>query len=66
MASHAPRKGASWLLALFLIPLVFLMWPRFYNRVTPELSGIPFFYWIQLAAILVTALLTLVAYLGRA
>ncbi len=66
MAARKPRKGAGWLLLLFLIPLVALMWPPFYNQSQPELVGIPFFYWFQLASIIVTVGLTLVAYLGRA
>jgi uncharacterized membrane protein YhdT len=66
MAARKPRKGAGWLLLLFLIPLVALMWPPFYNQSQPELVGIPFFYWFQLASIIVTVCLTLVAYLGRA
>ena len=66
MDARRPRKGAGWLLFTFLIPFVALLWPPFYNLTQPELIGIPFFYWFQLAAILVTALITLIAYLGRA
>jgi uncharacterized membrane protein YhdT len=66
MADRRPRKGASWLLLLFLIPLVGLLWPPFYNMAQPELAGIPFFYWFQLASIIVTVGLTLIAYLGKA
>jgi len=66
MVTGRARKGAGWLLLLFLIPLVALLWPPFYNMTQPELAGIPFFYWFQLLAIIVTAGLTLIAYLGRA
>ena len=66
MVTRRPRKGAGWLLLLFLIPVVALLWPPFYNLTQPELAGVPFFYWFQLASIIVTALLTLIAYLGRA
>jgi uncharacterized membrane protein YhdT len=66
MAARKPRKGASWLLLLFLIPLVALLYPPFYNVARPEVAGVPFFYWFQLASIIVTVGLTLVAYLGRA
>jgi uncharacterized membrane protein YhdT len=66
MVARHPRKGAGWLLLLFLIPVVALLWPPFYNLTQPELAGVPFFYWFQLASIIVTALLTLIAYLGRA
>ncbi len=66
MADRRPRKGAGWLLLLFLIPFVALLWPPFYNMEQPELVGVPFFYWFQLASIIVTVCLTLIAYLGRA
>ena len=63
-ARHA-RKGAPWLLVLFILPFVALLWPPFYNVTEPRLIGVPFFYWFQLAWIIVTALLTLVVYLAR-
>ena len=56
--------GARWLLVLLLIPFVVLLWPPFYNFTEPQLIGIPFFYWFQLAWIIVTAILTLVVYLA--
>ncbi len=65
-AARSPRKGAGWLLLLFLIPFVALLYPPFYNLTKPEIIGVPFFYWFQLASILVTAVITLVAYLGKA
>jgi Protein of unknown function (DUF3311) len=40
------RKAWYWLL---LVPLVGLLIPPIYNQVDPELFGIPFFYWYQLA-----------------
>jgi len=66
MADRRSKKGASWLLLLFLIPLVVLLWPSLYNAANPQLAGIPFFYWFQLASIIVTVGLTLIAYFGRA
>ena len=66
MANRNGKKGSGWLLLLFVIPLVALLWPPFYNRTQPELIGVPFFYWFQLVSILVTVGLTLIAYLGRA
>ncbi len=63
MNARTPRKGANWLLLLFVIPLI-LLWPPLYNLTQPQFIGIPFFYWFQLAWILVTAALTLVVYLA--
>lgn len=54
------RSPWNWLL---LLPLVVTLYPPLYNRMDPELGGIPFFYWYQLAAISVGVLCTLVVYL---
>ena len=49
---------------LFLvIPYAAWVWPPFYNRLTPELLGIPFFYWWQMAGIFLTALCIVPVYL---
>ncbi len=66
MDARRPRKGAGWLLLLFIIPFVVLLYPPFYNLTSPELIGIPFFYWFQLSAIIGTSIITAVAYLARA
>jgi hypothetical protein len=44
-----------WPRLLLLIPLLLVLWVPFYNRLEPSLAGIPFFYWYQLACILVGA-----------
>ncbi|WP_263366201.1 DUF3311 domain-containing protein [Edaphobacter bradus] len=52
------RSRWVWLLAL---PYLGLCFPALYARSTPSLCGFPFFYWYQLASvILASALLTLV------
>lgn len=33
---------------LLLLPCIAVLWVPFYNRVTPVIAGIPFFYWYQL------------------
>jgi Protein of unknown function (DUF3311) len=40
---------------LLLAPVVALLWVPSYVRVTPRLFGFPFFYWYQLAWVLVGA-----------
>jgi hypothetical protein len=47
------RKHAGWLL---LIPIVACLVPSVFNRRTPELDGIPFFYWGQLLLVPFSAL----------
>ena len=54
------RSGWNWLL---VIPLLALIFPGIYARQTPELFGFPFFYWYQMAWILLTGLITAVVYL---
>jgi hypothetical protein len=42
-----------------------LAWVPFYNTVEPELADIPFFYWYQLAWIVMGAVLLGVVYLAE-
>jgi hypothetical protein len=38
------------------------LWVGLYDKTDPELGGWPFYYWFQMALILVSATLTLVAF----
>jgi hypothetical protein len=60
--SQAPWRR-HWPRLLFAIPFVALLWVPSFNSLEPELGGIPFFYWYQLAWILVGAVIALVVYL---
>jgi Protein of unknown function (DUF3311) len=51
-----------WPRLLFLIPFVAMLFVSSYNRVAPELGGIPFFYWYQLAWVLIGAGVVLAVY----
>jgi Protein of unknown function (DUF3311) len=53
------RSPWNWLL---LVPLLVTLYPPLYNRRTPELLGLPFFYWYQLAIISVGVLCTYLVY----
>ena len=58
-----PRRSGFHPIYLFLVvPFVALLWVPFYNRIEPELFGIPFFYWYQLLWIILGALLIVVVY----
>jgi len=48
-------------LLLLIIPCVLALWAPLYNREQPDLFGVPFFYWFQLAMIPVSAVCILVA-----
>ena len=47
---------------LLLIPLFGTLIPSVYNKKTPELAGIPFFYWYQMAWIGVSVAITYLVY----
>jgi len=56
---QSKRSAWNWLL---VVPAIALAFPAVYSRPTPQLFGFPFFYWYQIAWILVSALLTAVVY----
>ncbi|MET9968278.1 DUF3311 domain-containing protein [Streptomyces sp. NPDC006356] len=50
-------------IALCLIaPFVAMLWVGSYAKTDPEFAGIPFFYWYQMLWVLISTLLTMVAY----
>ena len=53
------RSPVAWLL---LVPVVLVIWPPLFNKITPELFGIPFFYWYQLAVIPIGVVCTTIVY----
>lgn len=59
--SKTPRR-ARWVRLLFLLPILAALWVPAYNRTEPTLVGIPFFYWYQLAWILLGAVIVLAVY----
>jgi Protein of unknown function (DUF3311) len=50
---------------LLLIPYIAVLWVPFYNRITPTLAGIPFFYWYQMLWIVLGAAVLLPIYLAE-
>ena len=63
MIRRSASKERRWFLLLLIIPFLALLWPPLYNTYDPSLFGIPFFYWYQMAWIILTALLTMIVYL---
>jgi hypothetical protein len=57
------RKPFRLIHLLLLVPFVAILWVPSYNRLDPELAGIPFFYWYQLLWIVLGALILLPVYL---
>jgi hypothetical protein len=42
-----------------------MMWVPFYNRIEPEIGGVPFFYWYQLVWIVLGAAVMLPLYFSE-
>ena len=59
-------SGWSWWYLLFIIQLVAIVWPPFYNRAEPTFIGMPFFYWYQFLWVILGAILTAIVYFAIA
>ena len=57
------KKRAVWNW-LLILPAIALAFPAVYSRATPQLFGFPFFYWYQIAWILLSALITAIVYIA--
>ena len=55
------RQGSWWYL-LFVVQFAVILWPPLYNKAEPSVLGVPFFYWFQLAWVIVSAVFTAVVY----
>ena len=58
-AERSDHHPINWLL---LVPLVLTLFPPIYNSIDPTLGDVPFFYWYQMAAIVVSVVVTLLVY----
>lgn len=61
---HQPPKSkrlSAWNL-LLVLPALALAFPGLFARETPELFEVPFFYWYQVAWILLSAVITAIVY----
>lgn len=52
----------SWWYLLFIVQFAAVLWPPLYNHTEPYWIGIPFYYWYQLLAVVVGAVLTAIVY----
>ncbi len=59
------RSGSRLWYVLFLVQFAVALYPPLYNKVDPTVWGVPFFYWFQLAWVLVSAVLTAIVYFMR-
>ncbi len=58
------RSTGLWVaIGVILAPAVVIpLWVPLYDKTDPTLWGFPFFYWFQFAMILMSAVLTVIAY----
>jgi hypothetical protein len=62
-SAHRRSTGLWVLIGLVLAPAVVIpLWVPLYDKTDPTLWGFPFFFWFQFAMILMSAVLTAVAY----
>jgi hypothetical protein len=59
------RQHRPWAVALFVLPVAAVVVPALYNRVHPELAGVPFFIWYQFVAVVIGSVVTGVVYVLR-
>ncbi|EPZ44180.1 DUF3311 domain-containing protein [Alicyclobacillus acidoterrestris] len=56
------KRRSRWWYLLLLLPLVGTLIPPIYSSETPELWGIPFFYWYQMLWVIISSVITLIVY----
>jgi len=55
-------KPTQWWFVLLLAPFVGVLWVPFFNRVDPQIWGVPFFFWYQFLWVVMSALVTAIVY----
>jgi hypothetical protein len=55
-------RAVTWARILLFVPFIAMLWVPSYNSIDPAVAGIPFFYWYQLAWILVSAVINAIVY----
>jgi hypothetical protein len=61
--ARRPSTGLWALIVVILLPAVVLpLWVPLYDKTDPTLFGFPFFFWFQFALILMSAVLTVIAF----
>jgi hypothetical protein len=61
MDNNRERAWSPWYL-LLLVQFIPALWVPLYNSIEPSWNGIPFFYWFQMALVLVSAVVTAFVY----
>ncbi len=65
MNTPPPRSERwSWWYLLFVLQFVIVLWVPLFNKASPALLGLPFFYWFQLLCVLFAAVFNAMIYLA--
>jgi hypothetical protein len=54
---------AHWIRWILVIPFIAVLWVPFFDSVQPSAFGVPFFYWYQLAWVLISGVIIGAVYL---
>jgi putative solute:sodium symporter small subunit len=65
MNEHSARRRFHPVYLWIAVPFIALLWVPFFNRATPELFGIPFFYWYQTVGTILGSLCIVPVYLFK-
>jgi len=60
---HHPVRVVVWARLLLIIPFVAMLWVSSYDSAQPMIGGVPFFYWYQLAWVILGAIIIAIVYL---
>lgn len=60
----AERRIPAWGYLLLAIPFVAVLWVPFYSSTSPDVAGIPYFYWYQFLWVVISGILTAIVYLA--
>lgn len=62
MRPIATRKHSKRWYWLLILTFIAMLWPPFFNSMTPVLAGIPFFYWYQFTWVILSGFITGLVY----
>jgi hypothetical protein len=65
MSESPDRRPARWhwLRLTLIVPFIAMIWVPSYDRIEPSAFGVPFFYWYQLAWIIISGAMIGAVYL---
>ena len=59
---HKAMRPVPWARLLLIVPFIAMLWVPSYNAIEPSVAGVPFFYWYQLAWVVISAAIIGIVY----